>query len=308
MQDLVEFNKSPPSVFSQETGPRAFRDHQHPWNILSPLYTRDAAVALRELEGGANGLILCHIDAVAALADLPLHALSIRNAAGGPAALDLSLRVSKLPLDPARLRISFGLRDCALLPRLLDAGFQGPFFEAMEQQDAVTSSEKLASVLKGIVQHWRSATVLSREQLSLAVTVTLTADENMFATLAKFRSMRLLWGKLLNDFHLPFCGLNLHGTTAPQLLCAEHHENYMLQTTAATFGAGLGGASSFTIEPFHDAIFERRMARNIQNILQHESRLWAVQDPAAGAGLVETSTRMFCEEAWDIFQKWNFSQ
>jgi methylmalonyl-CoA mutase len=122
--------------------------------------------------------------------------------------------------------------------------------------------------------------------------------------MAKFRAMRILWDRVLDECKLPKAALNLHGETASTLLNGEDHEHYMLNATAATFGAGLGGASSFTVVPFKTSgEFERRMARNVQNILLHEAHMWRVSDPAAGAGYVEHLTRQLCEQAWGLFRK-----
>jgi methylmalonyl-CoA mutase len=118
----------------------------------------------------------------------------------------------------------------------------------------------------------------------------------MFATLAKFRAMRILWERIF-----PNAVLNLHGVVASP--SGEDHEHYMLACVAACFGAGLGGADSIAILPFNSAgIFERRMVRNIQNILLKESHLGDVADAAAGAGYVEHLTRQYCDAAWERYQ------
>jgi methylmalonyl-CoA mutase len=82
----------------------------------------------------------------------------------------------------------------------------------------------------------------------------------------------------------------------------------LLRTTMAAFSAGIGGADAVTVLPFTAALglpdaFARRLARNVQLILQEEANLWRVADPAAGAGAFEALTDALCERAWSGFQE-----
>ena len=81
-----------------------------------------------------------------------------------------------------------------------------------------------------------------------------------------------------------------------------------LRSVAGVFGAGLGGADSICVLPFTAAsgvadAFARRMARNTQVILQEESNLHRVADPAAGSGYVSALTDQLAEEAWGLMQE-----
>jgi methylmalonyl-CoA mutase len=82
----------------------------------------------------------------------------------------------------------------------------------------------------------------------------------------------------------------------------------MLRVTIAAFAAGLGGANAVTVLPFTSALglpdaFARRAARNTQLILQEESNLAKVADPAAGSGGIEDLTDQLCRAAWSLFQE-----
>jgi methylmalonyl-CoA mutase len=81
----------------------------------------------------------------------------------------------------------------------------------------------------------------------------------------------------------------------------------MLRATMATFAAGLAGADAIMVLPFTLALglpdaFARRIARNTQLILQEESSLTKVADPAAGSGGLEDLTDQLCAAAWRLFQ------
>lgn len=263
-------------IFQSEAGPRALRASHGPWKNFSVLDSADADIANAELAGGADGLVLTTVASVEALRNLPLHSFSIRNEAGDVAARALTELIAQQPIDPARLDISFGLADVKFADELRKLGFVGPFFE--------TRSNDLAQILHSI------------SEFGPDVSVRLSADHHMFATLAKFRAMRILWERLLLG-----TSLNLHAQVAA--FSGEDHEHYMLACVAACFGAGLGGADSISILPFKsDGDFERRMVRNIQNILLKESHLGEVADAAAGSGYVENLTRQLCDAAWERFQ------
>jgi methylmalonyl-CoA mutase len=272
-------------IFQSEVGPRAVRTQKGPWKIFSVLNNADTAIAKAELAGGADGLVLTTLESVAALRDVPLHTFSIRNQAGDAAARALVDLIARQPIDPARLNISFGLSDLKFADELARLGYVGPFSEA--HAIAQTPSEELAVILTLVAKHQNS---------NHAISVRLLANHNVFETLAKFRAMRILWERIL-----PGRVLNLHGEVGAPT--GDDHEHYILSCVAACFGAGLGGADSISILPFNsEGHFERRMVRNIQNILLKESHLGEVADAAAGAGYVEHLTRELYAAAWERFK------
>ena len=71
--------------------------------------------------------------------------------------------------------------------------------------------------------------------------------------------------------------------------------------------AVIGGVDSLLVTPSDEAKpddpFARRMARNVQHLLQAESYLNRVVDPAAGAYYIEHMTERIAEQAWQQFCK-----
>jgi methylmalonyl-CoA mutase len=136
----------------------------------------------------------------------------------------------------------------------------------------------------------------------------LSADADQFLTIAKFRALRRLWGRVEEA-----CGL----ATAPAFIGAEtawrmmtQRDSYvnMLRATIAVFSAGLGGADAITVLPFTLARglpdrFARRIARNTQLVLLAESNLAKVVDASAGSGVIEDLTDQLCGSAWALFQE-----
>jgi methylmalonyl-CoA mutase len=189
-------------------------------------------------------------------------------------------------------------------------GYAGPYMEADGRswhEQGATEAQELGATLATAVATLRSLEGLNDVHLSRAVGVTLAATQDMFATLAKFRAMRLMWRRVLQAAGLPDAPLRLHAETSWRMMAVKDPHTNILRATAAVFGAGLGGADSVTVLPFPLAQglpneFSRRVARNVQNVLLAESNLWRVADPASGAGYVESYTQGLCEKAWAVFQ------
>lgn len=308
-------------------GPRAGRPSHGPWAVFARMDQGAPAVAnaqaREELGNGVNGLVLVmnHAatargqglaakDLAAALHGLPLHATALRLEGTAKDAVALAKYIEKQPLDPARLAINFGLGEAAPVAALLKQGFTGPFMAAdgrPAHEQGLTAAEELGVALADGVSHLRALAALADADLARAVSMTLAADQDMFMTLAKFRAARLLWAQVLAAAKLPAAPLSLHGETSWRSMATLDPHTNILRATAAVFGAGLGGASSFTVLPFSQAQgtpnnFARRVARNVQTVLLEEAELWRVDDPAAGAGVIEDLTARICERAWAVFQ------
>ena len=298
-------------LYQQIRGERADRAIHGSWTVVQrvdhPNANKANAQALDDLEHGSGGICIVRKDAdvARALQGVALHAIHTRLEGGDGLAKAFANYVEKQPIDPARLNVSFGLNDDALVNDLLAQGFKGPFLEAdgrVVHEQGATEAQELACVLSGLVHALRKF-----GHVPIIVGATLAANQDMFLTLAKFRSLRLLWARGIEASGIPFEPLRLHGETSRRMMAKLDPHTNILRATAAVFGAGLGGCDTFTVLPFSIAqglpdAFARRMARNTQLILLEESHLWRVADPASGSGYVESLTRELCERAWTIFQ------
>ena len=296
-------------LYQQIRGARADRAIHAPWTVVQRVDHPDGgkanAQALDDLEHGAGGLCITRkdTDVERVLDGVALHAIHTRLEGGAGLAKAFATYVEKKPIDPARLNVSFGVNDAAVVKVLLAQGFKGPFLEAdgrVVHEHGATEAQELACVLSGLVGALRKFE-------HLPAGATLAANQDIFLTLAKFRAIRLLWARVLEASGLPHQPLRLHGETSRRMLAKLDPHTNILRATAAVFGASLGGVDTFTVLPFSIAqglpdVFARRMARNTQLILLEESHLWRVADPASGSGYVESLTHELCEKAWAIFQ------
>ena len=135
----------------------------------------------------------------------------------------------------------------------------------------------------------------------------LAADADQFATLSKFRALRIAWSRVEEACGLEPRPMQVHAESAWRTMTARDPYVNVVRGAMAAFSAGLGGADSVCVLPHTLAVglpdsLARRLARNAQLILLRESNLGFVADSAAGSGALETLTRALCDRAWTLFQ------
>lgn len=138
--------------------------------------------------------------------------------------------------------------------------------------------------------------------------VSATADQ--FATIARLRALRRLWARVGEVSGVPEAerGAIQHAVTSWRMTSRDDPWVNMLRTTAACFGAAVGGAEAITVLPFDAAVglptpMSRRIARNTQLVLAEESNIGRVNDPAGGSWYVEALTDALAEAGWAIAQQ-----
>lgn len=330
-------------LHAARAGARAFRGEAGPWQALSRVDHPNAqdfnAQAREDLENGADGLAVVFAGSGAAYGfglrradSASLHKAfdGVSFDAGGRFNLEVAdagqseafaALVERSGAETSRASIAFGVdplgrraRSGAADPNegalrttvdsLRNRGFVGPFVAADARcvHDAGgTPAQELAFALSAGLSYLRSL------EDAAAVEFRLAADADQFATLAKFRAMRLLWGRVEQACGLAPAPIRLSAYSAWRMMTVVEPYVNVMRAAAAAIAAGLGGADCVTLLPFSQAAglpdaFARRLARNTQLVELREARLGAVADPAAGAGGFEALTSGLCENAWALFQ------
>jgi methylmalonyl-CoA mutase len=181
-----------------------------------------------------------------------------------------------------------------------------PYHEA-----GASEAQELAAVLATLVAYLRACEAQGlRPRMALGkIALGLGADADLFLTMAKLRAARALVGRVADACGAASAGSVMHltVTTSERMLARRDPWVNMLRATAACAGAAFGGADAISVLPFTWALgrpdaFARRIARNTHLVLQEESGLGRVVDPAAGAWAVEKLTRDLAGKAWELFQ------
>jgi methylmalonyl-CoA mutase len=266
----------------------------------------DAPGLALELDGGPQGE-----DAARSLASLlrarggPAGAASVRFGLDPLGAMAMS---GAAPMPWSETAARFG----RCIAELAGAGFKGPFAVAdgrVVHNAGGSEAQELGFVLAVATAYLRAleACGIALAEARRMIAFRLTADADPFLTIAKFRALRQLWGRVEEACGLSAGAAFVSAETAWRMMTRRDPYVNMLRATVAVFAAGLGGADAVTVLPFTLARglpdrFARRIARNTQLVLLAESHLGKVADPTAGAGVIEDLTDQLCSSAWTLFQ------
>ena len=286
---------------------------------------------------GAAGIFLPDRTALATVLDgVYLQAARVALAPGplfaGAAALMLD-HLETAGVDPATARVHFGADPLAALAR------HGHL--AMTLPEALSAMAEIAEHLAASLPAARAVTVDTTvyhaagadEVLDLAIALStgvaylramtdhglsvaaalaeiefsLAAGVDLFMTVAKLRAARRLWARVA-EASGGAAAMALHVGTAERVISRRDPWVNMLRATIAGFAAGIAGADSVAVAPYDQGWglptdFGRRIARNAQVILQEESALGQVIDPAGGSWFIEDLTERLAQAAWHRFQE-----
>lgn len=132
---------------------------------------------------------------------------------------------------------------------------------------------------------------------------------NFFLQIAKLRAVRPIWSQVVKAFGGDEEAQRMHVHARPALFFKTIYDPYvnMLRNTTELFSGVVGGVDSYENEPFDEPVrkgdeFSRRIARNVQIILQEEFGMLKPIDPAGGSWAVESLTKQMKEKIWSEFQ------
>lgn len=134
---------------------------------------------------------------------------------------------------------------------------------------------------------------------------------NHFMEIAKMRAARMLWAKMVKQFHpknAKSLALRTHCQTSGWSLTAQDPFNNVARTTIEAAAAAFGGTQSLHTNALDEAIalptdFSARIARNTQIYLQEETQINKTVDPWAGSFYVESLTHEIAEKAWKLIEE-----
>jgi methylmalonyl-CoA mutase len=154
---------------------------------------------------------------------------------------------------------------------------------------------------------WESLGVAPQDAAARMV-FTVPVGRDVFMELCKLRAARLLWARVLEACGVKDTRMMLHACGSARTVTAYDAHVNMLRGTTQAFSAMLGGADWLTVTPWDQRLASRgakgtRAARNTGLVLQLESHLDAVDDPAGGSFFLDALTQQLCERGWAFFQE-----
>lgn len=151
---------------------------------------------------------------------------------------------------------------------------------------------------------------LDMDLISKKLVFQFSVSSNYFMEIAKLRTARLLWAKIVEKFNprdKSSCEMIIHCKTAESK--KTHYDPYakMLRDTVESMAAIIGGCDTLTVLPY-DSRYESakeypdRLTRNTQLVLKEETYLHKIVDPGSGSYYIEKLTAILANEALQLFQ------
>jgi len=134
---------------------------------------------------------------------------------------------------------------------------------------------------------------------------------NPLVEIAKLRTGRLLWSKVVKEFNPTkdkSMALRTHCQTSGWSLTEQDPFNNVARTCIEALSAIMGGTQSLHTNSLDEAIalptdFSARIARNTQLYIEHEIGITKTIDPAQGSKAIEKLTKELFDEAWKLLEE-----
>ena len=318
------------------------------WDIRQDIKAKDPAeanrIALEAIKGGCNALGFCAkqiattADMATLLNGIDLQKVKINfNCATDFVAL-LKLFVEYLGakgIDPKTVHgsINFDMFKHALNHGDFCGGEEGEYALAktlIEFADSNLPGFRVLTVNGNLFQNSGSSIVqelgftlaaanelmakltdmgVAPEKVAKNMVFSFAIGSNYFMEIAKIRAARMLWSKIVEQYHPACdCAYKVFIHAASSVWNKSLYDAYvnMLRTTTETMSVVIAGADSISVAPFDIAYkepdeFSYRIARNQQILLKEESYLDKIADPAAGSYYIENLTDSIAQYAWNNF-------
>ena len=194
------------------------------------------------------------------------------------------------------------------MPKIKTIFIQG----AVYHEGGASAVQELAAMFAAAVAYLDALMErgLTVDEIAAQMCFSFALGANFFMEIAKLRAARLIWAQLIKAYGGGGEAAKLDARAATSNFTATVYDPYVniLRATTQAFSGVMGGVDALTVQPFDAALREsdeqsRRIARNIQVMMQHEFNLMSPVDPAGGSWYVETLTRQVAEAAWQQLQQ-----
>lgn len=150
---------------------------------------------------------------------------------------------------------------------------------------------------------------LAIDQIAPSIQFSISIGSNLFMELAKIRAARMLWATIIEAFggNEASQKLTVHARTSRFTKTVYDPYVNILRSTVEAFTVAVGGVDSLHVSSFDEAytlpnLYSRRVARNIQLVIQEEAHVTHTADPVGGSWYVEHITAEVANKSWELFQ------
>lgn len=295
---------------------------------------------LEALQAGANGLSLPFTSAVIndglKGVEVPYIQLFFNHSADTSLVVDFFKWIESKGWNPLEISGSLGfdpLGESALKGEWTDPSSEmvNSLFNLSKQYDAfqklrffnvrgnnyaeagASASTELAVALAQAHEYLLSGlrAGLAVDDITQRIQFTFGVGTDYFLEITKFRVARRLCAQIVKQYEpKASCSQATYivaQTNARQYAAADVYTN-MIRATTMSMAGGLGGADAVHTLPFdhhysEKKSFNKRIARNVNLLLQEESYLHRVLDPSGGSYFLDTMAEEFADKTWAFFQE-----
>jgi methylmalonyl-CoA mutase N-terminal domain/subunit len=153
---------------------------------------------------------------------------------------------------------------------------------------------------------------LDVDDFASRISFIMNSHNGFFEEIAKFRTFRKMWAKLMKEKFKAKKSSSLlfrtHIQTGGSTLIKEQPLNNIVRATVQAMSAALGGVQSMAISCYDEGLcipteLAQTTAVRLQQILQNETGITNTIDPMAGSYYVEHLTDMYEKEANKLLEK-----
>ena len=151
---------------------------------------------------------------------------------------------------------------------------------------------------------------ISIHDIAQSIVFGFNTGATFFIEIAKLRAARQVWSNIMAAFGAEEADRAMKIHAKPALFTKTIFDIgvNMLRNTTEAFSAVVGGVDTYENAPYDDTVrkgdeFSRRIARNLQIMLQEEFGMLRPIDAAGGSWAIEALTKEMAEKIWAEFQK-----
>lgn len=273
------------------------------WFILEEIIVTNPdtanSEAIQALEGGATGLSFIISDTVDfndLFKDINLEWIFIQIKGSEEVAKSFQRYLIKSAFNNEKIKgvVENGIKQFGEFPLIKTNG--------IISKDEDNPDDELANLLIDICQ-----TLLDEDSISIHNTwLSIQLSNSFYLNVCKLRAIKLLWPLLCKGFGVAEPSRTYIKAEMTLLSDQKTDQDYAkIQAASQAMAAAIGGADIIHLPPTNSKesiAFHRRIARNVNHLMQLESFMHRVEDPAAGSYYLEQMTDTLAASAWKKFQ------
>lgn len=169
--------------------------------------------------------------------------------------------------------------------------------------DGANAVQELAVALALAAKQLKTAG--SYQALASKFFVNFAIDTQFFAEIAKLRAFKVLWKAFAAGAGAEAVAVPIVAETSVRSFSQVDVYVNLLRAGNEAFAGAIGGADVFTVHP-HDVLSKptstsTRIAQNVLLVINEESQVLNVLDPAGGSHFIESLTADYVKAAWALF-------